>query len=145
MKKLFIAFTLLLLTASFSNQLLAQTKTCTPEQIATCKKVCGDKVAVNCTVAQKTACQKICNSSSEAKVASYDGFKIPAITAMNPMAKTASCQKKMTSCSPVSSVKLTKNAKASCTKNTTKIVKNEEESAAPIAQKVALETTASNN
>lgn len=144
MKKLFIAFTLVFLTASFSNQLLAQTKTCTPEQIAACKKVCGDKVAANCSVAQKTACQKVCNNSSEAKVASYDGFKIPVITNATTT-KTASCQKKMTSCTPASSVKLTKIEKASCIKHDTKIVKNKEESVAPIAQKVALETTASNN
>lgn len=141
MKKIFVAFTFVFLTASFSNQLLAQTKTCTPEEIAACKKVCGDKVAANCTVAQKTACQKVCNKSSEAKVASYDGFKIPAITT----AKTASCQKTMATCAPASSVKLTKNEKASCVKHDTKIVKNEEESAAPIAQKVVMKTTASNN
>jgi len=141
MKKIFIAFTLIFLTASFSNQLLAQTKTCTPEQMEACKKICGTASATNCTVAQKAACNKVCNKSSEAKVASYDGFKIPVITVAN----TASCQKKMTSCTSASSVKLTKNEKTSCTKNTTKIVKNVEESAAPIAQTVVLEATASNH
>lgn len=145
MKKIFIAFTLIFLTASFSNQLLAQTKTCTPEQIAACKKVCGDKVATNCTLVQKAACQKVCNNSSEAKVASYDGFKIPAITAVNATTKTAACQKKMAACSPASSVKLTQNKKASCTKTNTKIANNEEKSTDIIAQKVILETSVSNN
>jgi len=60
-------------------------------------------------------------------------------------AKTASCQKKMTSCNSASSVKLTKNEKPSCTKSKTKVVKNEEQSTTPIAQKVVLETSASNN
>lgn len=141
MKKIFIAFTLIFLTASFSNQLLAQTKTCTPQQIEACKKICGTATVANCTPAQKAACQKVSNKSAEAKVASYDGLKIPAITT----AKTASCQKKMASCTSASSVKLTKNEKASCTKSNTKIVKNEEESAKPIAQKVVLEASASNN
>lgn len=141
MKKLFIAFTLIFLTASFSNQLLAQTKTCTPVQMEACKKICGTATAANCIVAQKTACEKVCNKSSEAKVASYDGFKIPAIT----VGKTATCQKKMTACSPASSVKLTKNEKASCNKDKTKLVKSEGESAEHIAQTVVLETTASNN
>ncbi len=141
MKKIFIAFTLIFLTASFSNQLLAQTKTCTPQQMEACKKICGTTTVANCTTAQKAACQKVCNKSAEAKVASYDGLKVPAIT----VAKTATCQKKMASCSPASSVKLTKNEKASCMKNKTKIVKNEEELVSPVAQKVVLEATASNN
>ena len=141
MKKIFIAFTLVFLTASFSNQLVAQTKTCTPQQMEACKKICGTATVANCTTAQKAACEKVCNKSSVAKVASYDGFKIPALTA----AKPASCQKKMASCSPASSVKLTKNEKASCMKNNTKIVKNEEELVSPVAQKVVLEATASNN
>ncbi len=145
MKKLFIAFTLVFLTASFSNQLLAQTKTCTPEQIAACKKICGDKATANCTVAEKAACQKVCNKSSEAKLASYDGLKVPVITTANTNTKPAACQKKVASCSPASSVKLTKNEKSSCVKPDTKIVKNKEESANPIAQKVVLETTTSNN
>lgn len=141
MKKLFIAFTLIFLTASFSNQLQAQTKTCTPAQMEACKKICGTATVANCTTAQKAACEKVCNKSSEAKVASYDGFKIPAIT----VAKTGSCQKKMATCSPVSSIKLTKNEKASCNKHNTKLVKNDEKLAAPIAQQVVLETTVSNN
>ena len=140
MKKLFIAFTLIFLTASFSNQLLAQTKTCTPEQMEACKKICGTATVANCTTAQKVACEKVCNKSSESKVASYDGFKIPVLT----VAKTASCQKKMATCSPASSVKLTKNEKASCNKHNTKLVKSDEKSATPIAQKVVVGTTASN-
>ncbi|MFK8006558.1 MAG: hypothetical protein AB8H03_09310 [Saprospiraceae bacterium] len=141
MKKIFIAFTLIFLTASFSNQLLAQTKTCTPAQMEACKKICTTATAAKCTVAQKATCEKVCDKSATAKVASYDGFKVPAIT----VAKTASCQKKMASCSSASSVKLTKNENASCTKNKTKIVQNEEKSAMPIGQNVALEATASNN
>jgi hypothetical protein len=141
MKKLLIAFTLIFLTASFSNQLLAQTKTCTPQQKEACKKICGTAAVASCTVAQKTAGEKGCNKSSAAKVASYDGFKIPTIT----VAKSASCQKKMTACSPASSIKLTKNKRASCLKNKTKLVKNDEESAAPLAQQIVLEITASNN
>ena len=116
MKKLFIAFTLIFLTASFSNQLLAQTKTCTPEQMEACQKICKTATVANCTAAQKTACQKVCNKSGEAKVA---------------------CQKKMATCSPASSVKLTKNEKASCIKHDTKLVKNDEESAEVIAQAVS--------
>lgn len=136
MKKIFIAFTLVFLTASFSNQLLAQTKTCTPAQMEACKKTC--------TPAQIAACKKVCNKSSEAKVASYDGFKIPAINVAKST-KTASCQKKMASCTSAKSAKLTKNGKASCMKSNTKIVKNEEQAAKPVAQKVALEASASNN
>jgi len=137
MKKLFMAFTLIFLTASFSNQLLAQTKTCTPQQMEACKKICGTTNVASCTPAQKAACQKVCTKSGEAKVASYDGLKVPAIT----VAKTS--EKKATAC--CSSAKSAKNGKASCSKNKTKIVKNEEKSASPVAQKVALEATASSN
>lgn len=141
MKKILIAFTLIFLTASFSNQLLAQTKTCTPQQMEACKKICGTAAVANCTTAQKAACKKVCSKSTATKVAAYDGFKVPAIT----VAKTAACQKKMAACSPAASVKLTKNKKASCLKNNTKIVKNKEELVSPVAQKVVLEATASNN
>ncbi|MFK7773372.1 MAG: hypothetical protein AB8F94_14585 [Saprospiraceae bacterium] len=143
MKKIFIAFTLIFLTASFSSQLLAQTKTCTPQQTAACKKICGTATVANCTTAQKAACEKVCSKSGEAKVASYDGFKIPAFNVAKT--GTASCQKKMASCSPASSVKMAKNEKASCMKSNTKIVKNEEESVKPFAQKVVLGASASNN
>jgi hypothetical protein len=141
MKKILIAFTLIFLTASFSNQLLAQTKTCTPQQMEACKKICGTAAVANCTTAQKAACEKVCNKSTATKVAAYDRFKVPAIT----VAKTAACQKKMAACSPAASVKLTKNEKPSCLKNKTKIVKNEEELVSPVAQKIVLEATASNN
>lgn len=142
MKKIFIAFTLVFLTAAFSNQLMAQTTaSCTPAQVEACKKICGTAAAAKCTTAQKAACNKVCTKSAEAKVASYDPLKVPAITAGN----TASCQKKMSSCTSASSVKLTANDKPSCMKSSSKVVENKKASTAPIAQKVALETTAANN
>lgn len=123
---------MIFLAVSFSNQLQAQTKSCSPAQMEACKKICKKTTAANCTPAQKAACQKVCNKSASTKVASNTVLENPGV-----LVGYKSTDSKKTAC--CSSAKLTKNSKPSCTSKKTKIVQNEKIETAPIAQKVVAE------
>ncbi len=59
MKKLGLTIGFLFCLLGMTN-LSAQTKQCTPEQMAACKKICTTADASKCTPAQKAACQQVC-------------------------------------------------------------------------------------
>jgi len=132
MKKIIFSFCMIFLAVSFTNQIHAQSKSCTPAQMAACKKISKTTTAANCTPAQKAACQKVCDKSASTRVTSTTVLENPGV-----LVGYSSSDSKKTTCSP--SAKLTKNFKPSCTAIKTKVVQNETINTAPIAQKVIAE------
>lgn len=130
---------MVLLAVCFTSQLQAQTKTCTPAQIAACKKICNTTTVANCTPAQAAACQKVCSKSTTSKVASNENQSLDFIKLVSNTSedKKTSCVK---TCQPA---KLTKNKKASCTAKKSKVAKTEQNKTAPIAQTVSLKSDSS--
>lgn len=120
MKKLLFSLGLFLLTACFSNQLLAQTPQCTPAQKAACQKM-STTDAAKCKI-QNPTCQKTTAGVQSTKVAAQSETQSPYLQVINEAVEGKKPACKPTCKATPTSAKLTKNNPVGCQKKNEKLV-----------------------
>ena len=113
MKQLIATAWMIFFVVGFTNLHAQTTKTCTPEQIAACKKICGTAAATKqCTPEQIAACKKTCTKTAGAS-ATATTTKTGTAKMVSQGTATPTCTGKATA----GEAKLTNNKKKSCAKS----------------------------